>query len=295
MNWQAFWLTVRLAAIVSTLLVAIGIPIAYWLTYSRWRWKFLIEAAVALPIVLPPTVLGFYVLVALGSRSPLGRWWESLTGHTLAFTFEGLVIGRCYIVCPSPYNRSPRHSERSTARCFTPRRRSDIRPLQTFRRIVLPLSKAGLVTGFALSFAHTLGEFGVVLMVGGNIPGVTRTISIDIYDQVQTANYSSANQTALVLLVISFVVLSVVYGLNRRPWAVGPWRVKILIPARPDPLSSTQPISSELEVRIRKRFPNVEGSFNPEYPLARARGIHDSLRRFGRRKNDAARLHCRLD
>ena len=93
MNWEAFWLTVRLAAIVSTLLVAIGIPIAYWLTYSRWRWKFLVEAAVALPIVLPPTVLGFYVLVALGSRSPIGRWWESLTGHTLAFTFEGLVIG----------------------------------------------------------------------------------------------------------------------------------------------------------------------------------------------------------
>jgi molybdate transport system permease protein len=97
-------------------------------------------------------------------------------------------------------------------------------PLQTFRRIVLPLSKAGLVTGFALSFAHTLGEFGVVLMVGGNIPGVTRTISIDIYDQVQTANYSSANQTALLLLIISFLVLSVVYGVNRRSWAVGPWR-----------------------------------------------------------------------
>src|SRR5208282_446625 len=93
MNWEAFWLTVRLAGIVSTLLVAIGIPIAYWLTYSRWRWKFLVEAAVALPIVLPPTVLGFYVLVALGSRRPLGRWWESLTGHTLAFTFEGLAIG----------------------------------------------------------------------------------------------------------------------------------------------------------------------------------------------------------
>jgi len=93
MNWEAFWLTVRLAAIVSALLVTIGIPIAYWLTYSRWRWKFLVEAAVALPIVLPPTVLGFYMLIALGSRSPLGRWWESFTGHPLAFTFEGLVVG----------------------------------------------------------------------------------------------------------------------------------------------------------------------------------------------------------
>src|SRR5271155_5417490 len=105
MNWEAFWLTVRPAAVVSTLLFVIGIPIAYWLTYSRWRWKFLVEAAVALPIVLPPTVLGFYVLVALGSRSPLGRWWESLTGHTLAFTFEGLVIGS--IVYSLPFAVQP--------------------------------------------------------------------------------------------------------------------------------------------------------------------------------------------
>ncbi len=229
MNWEAFWLTVRLAAIVSTLLIAIGIPIAYWLTYSRWRWKFLVEAAVALPIVLPPTVLGFYVLVALGSRSPLGRWWESLTGHTLAFTFEGLVIGSLLYSLPfavQPFAASFGAVDSKLLRASASLGHS---PVQTFRRIVLPLSKAGLVTGFALSFAHTLGEFGVVLMVGGNIPGVTRTISIDIYDQVQTANYSSANQTALVLLVISFAVLSVVYalnryGLSRRPWAVGPWR-----------------------------------------------------------------------
>ena len=224
MNWEAFWLTVRLAAIVSTLLIAIGIPIAYWLTYSRWRWKFLVEAAVALPIVLPPTVLGFYVLVALGSRSPLGRWWESLTGHTLAFTFEGLVIGSLLYSLPfavQPFAASFGAVDTSLLRASASLGHS---PVQTFRRIVLPLSKAGLVTGFALSFAHTLGEFGVVLMVGGNIPGVTRTISIDIYDQVQTANYSSANQTALLLLILSFVVLSIVYGLNRPPWAVGPWR-----------------------------------------------------------------------
>jgi len=144
-------------------------------------------------------------------------------------------------------------------------------PLQTFRRIVLPLSKAGLVTGFALSFAHTLGEFGVVLMVGGNIPGVTRTISIDIYDQVQTANYSSANQTALALLVISFVVLSVVYGLNRRPgrWVHGS---KDPDPARPDPLSSTQrfpPNSKSHSEALSKR----RRQLHPEYPLARAGGF----------------------
>lgn len=224
MNWEAFWLTVRLATIVSVALLAVGIPAAYWLTYSRWRWKFLVEAAVALPIVLPPTVLGFYVLVALGSRSPLGRWWESMTGHTLAFTFEGLVIGSLLYSLPfavQPFAASFASVDPKLLHASATLGHS---PAQTFRRVVIPLSKAGLVTGFTLSFAHTLGEFGVVLMVGGNIPGVTRTISIDIYDRVQEAQYASANSTALVLLVISFVLLSIVYGLNRRAWVVGPWK-----------------------------------------------------------------------
>ena len=224
MNGQAFWLTVRLAVVVSALLIAIGIPIAYWLTYSRWRWKFLVEAMISLPIVLPPTVLGFYVLMALGSRSPLGRWWESITGHTLAFTFEGLIIGSVLYSLPfavQPFAASFAAVDSKLLRASTSLGQS---PMQTFRRVVLPLSKAGLVTGFALSFAHTLGEFGVVLMVGGNIPGVTRTISIDIYDQVQAGNYTAANHTALVLLVVSFAVLSLVYGLNRRSLTVGPWK-----------------------------------------------------------------------
>ncbi|MFZ0477555.1 MAG: molybdate ABC transporter permease subunit [Terriglobales bacterium] len=222
MNWDAFWLTVRLAMIVSSVLFVIGIPIAYWIASSRWRWKFLVEAAVALPIVLPPTVLGFYVLVALGSRSPLGRWWESLTGHTLAFTFEGLVIGSLFYSLPfavQPFAASFGAVDPKLLRASASLGAS---PAVTFWRVVFPLSKAGLITGFTLSFAHTLGEFGVVLMVGGNIPGVTRTISIDIYDQVQAANYASANGTALLLLVISFVLLSIVYGLNRRPWIVAP-------------------------------------------------------------------------
>ena len=222
MNWGAFWLTVELATIVSLVLFAIGIPVAYWLTSSRWRWRFLVEAVVALPVVLPPTVLGFYVLVALGSRSPLGRWWESLTGHTLAFTFEGLVIGSLLYSLPfavQPFAASFGGVDPKLLRASASLGHS---PIQTFRRVVLPLSKAGLITGFTLSFAHTLGEFGVVLMVGGNIPGVTRTISIDIYDQVEAANYSSANHTALLLLALSFVLLSIVYGLNRRPWSVGP-------------------------------------------------------------------------
>jgi len=224
MNWQAFWLSVELATIVSFVLFAIGIPVAYWLTYSRWRWKFLVEAAVALPIVLPPTVLGFYVLVALGSRSPLGRWWESLTGHTLAFTFEGLVIGS--LLYSLPFAVQPFASAFGTVDTKLIRAAASLgdSPALAFRRVVLPLSKAGLITGFTLSFAHTLGEFGVVLMVGGNIPGVTRTLSIDIYDQVQDAQYASANTTALALLVISFVLLSIVYGLNRRSWAVRPWK-----------------------------------------------------------------------
>ncbi len=224
MNWEAFWLTVRLASAVATLLIAIGIPIAWWLTCSRWRWKFLVEAVIALPIVLPPTVLGFYVLLALGSRSPLGRWWESLTGHTLAFTFEGLIIGSVLYSLPfavQPFAASFGAVDSNLLHAAASLGQS---PIQTFRRVVLPLSKTGLVTGFVLSFAHTLGEFGVVLMVGGNIPGVTRTISIDIYDQVQAGNYTAANYTALVLLIISFVALSLVYGLNRRAWTVGPWK-----------------------------------------------------------------------
>jgi molybdate transport system permease protein len=224
MNWGALWLTAKLAAIVSALLLAMGIPIAYWLTYSRWRWKFLVEAIVALPIVLPPTVLGFYVLLALGSRSPLGRWWESLTGHTLAFTFEGLVIGSLIYSLPFAVQPFATAFGSVDARLLRASASLGQSPLQTFRRVVLPLSKAGLITGFALSFAHTLGEFGVVLMVGGNIPGVTRTISIDIYDQVEAAQYSGAHLTALVLLLISFAALSIVYVVNRRPWAVGPWK-----------------------------------------------------------------------
>jgi molybdate transport system permease protein len=218
MDWQAFWLTIRLAVMVAAILTIVGLPIAYWLTYSRWRGKFLVEAVVALPIVLPPTVLGFYVLVALGSRSPLGRWWQAMTGHTLAFTFAGLVIGS--IVYSLPFAVQPFAAAFSAvdARLLAASATLGASRLMTFWRVILPLSVPGLVTGIVLSFAHTLGEFGVVLMVGGNIPGVTRTVSIDIYDRVQALDYAGANQTALVLLGISFVALCVVYGVNRRVW-----------------------------------------------------------------------------
>ncbi|OLB20497.1 MAG: molybdenum ABC transporter permease subunit [Acidobacteriales bacterium 13_2_20CM_55_8] len=224
MDWQAFWLTIRLAVLVAASLMVIGLPIAYWITYSRWRWKFLAEAIVALPIVLPPTVLGFYVLVALGPRSPLGRWWEGLTGHTLAFTFEGLMIGSIIYSLPFAVQPFAASFAAVDARLLSASAILGASKWRTFFHVILPLSLSGLVTGVALSFAHTMGEFGVVLMVGGNIPGVTRTVSIAIYDHVQALEYGAANATALVLLAMSFVVLSMVYALNRKVWAVWPWK-----------------------------------------------------------------------
>jgi len=221
-DWQAFWLTLQLAVTVSAALLVIGLPIAYWIAFSRWRWKFFIEAMVALPIVLPPTVLGFYVLVALGPRSPLGRWWIALTGHTLAFTFGGLVIGSILYSLPfavQPFAASFVGVDRKLIAASATLGAS---PLRSFFSITLPLSIPGLITGAALSFAHTMGEFGVVLMVGGNIPGVTRTVSIDIFDRVQASEYAAANQTALLLLALSFAVLALVYGLNRKAWVIGP-------------------------------------------------------------------------
>src|SRR6202142_3508458 len=224
MDWQAFWLTIRLSALVAAILLVIGLPVACWITYSRWRWKFLAEAVFSLPIVLPPTVLGFYVLVALGPHSPVGRGWQAMTGHTLAFTFEGLVIGSILYSFPFAVQPFAASFAAVDPRLTAASQTLGASRLRTFLRVTLPLSISGLVTGVALSFAHTLGEFGVVLMVGGNIPGVTRTVSIDIYDQVQAFNYAAANQTALLLLAISFVVLSLVYGLNRKVWAMWPWR-----------------------------------------------------------------------
>ncbi|MBZ5570465.1 MAG: molybdate ABC transporter permease subunit [Acidobacteriia bacterium] len=224
MDWQAFWLTIRLAMLVAVILVIVGLPIAYWIAYSRWRWKFLAEAVVALPIVLPPTVLGFYVLVALGSRSPLGRWWQAITGHTLAFTFTGLVIGSLIYSLPFAVQPFATAFSLVDSKLMAASATLGASKLQTFLRVVLPLSVPGLVTGVALSFAHTLGEFGVVLMVGGNIPGVTRTVSIDIYDRVQAFDYAAANQTALMLLSVSFAALCLVYGVNRKVWALWPWK-----------------------------------------------------------------------
>ncbi len=224
MNWQAFALTARLAVIVAAALVVIGVPIAYWISYSQWRGKFLIEAVVSIPLVLPPTVLGYYLLVLFGNTTAFGRWYESLTGHTLAFTFGGLVAGSILYSLPfavQPFAASFAAVDRRLLAASATLGASSWR---TFWRVILPLSAPGLVTGIALSFAHTVGEFGVVLMIGGNIPGVTRTVSIDIYDQVQAAEFAHAGQTSLVLLIFSFLVLSLVYALNRKVWAVWPFK-----------------------------------------------------------------------
>jgi molybdate transport system permease protein len=225
---EALLLSIRLAVCVSLILFAIGMPLAYWLAYSRWRGKFLVESVVALPLVLPPTVLGFYVLVAMGPRGPLGKLWQAAFGHGLAFTFAGLVFASVLYSLPFTVQPLVASFERVDGKLLEASAVLGAGRLRTFRRVILPMSGPGVVTAAVLSFAHTLGEFGVVLMVGGNLPGVTRTVSIDIYDHVQSLEYAEANRLALVLLIFSFVVLSVVYGVNRqvgrRVWS--PWLAK---------------------------------------------------------------------
>jgi molybdate transport system permease protein len=222
MDWTAIALSVRLAAVVSAILLVIGVPIAYWLTFSSSRWRFVCESIVALPLVLPPTVLGFYVLLALGSRSPVGRAWEAWTGHGLAFTFEALVIASILYSLPfavQPIAASFAQIDRTLLEASAT---LGVSPFRTFWRVVLPLSRDGLIAGAVLTFAHTIGEFGVVLMVGGNLPGVTRTVSISIYDDVQAFDFAAAHRTALLLLLFSFAALGSVYALMRKPWAVAP-------------------------------------------------------------------------
>src|SRR5580700_7473530 len=224
MDWQALLLTLRLDLIVCVLLLLIGIPIALWLAFSRWHWKFLVEAIVALPLVLPPTVLGFYLLIALGPRSPFGRAYAAISGSNLPFTFSGLVVAS--IVYSLPFMVQPLATAFSAVdpKLIAASQVLGASRLRTFLRIILPLSFNGLMTGLVLTFAHTLGEFGVVLMVGGNIPGVTRTVSVSIYDNVQALDYAAASSTSAVLLVASFLILSLVYAMNRNRsliWPVG--------------------------------------------------------------------------
>jgi molybdate transport system permease protein len=216
MNIEALLLSFRLALYVSAILFILGLPLAYWIAYSRRRWKFLIEAVVALPLVLPPTVLGFYMLLAMGPRGALGKLWYAAFGHGLAFTFPGLVIASVLYSLPFAVQPLLASFETVDRKLLDASAVLGAGRVRTFFRIILPLSIPGIITAVVLSFTHTLGEFGVVLMVGGNIAGVTRTVSIEIYDRAQSLDYAGASHTALLLLLISFAVLSAVYGINRR-------------------------------------------------------------------------------
>ena len=213
---EALLLSIRLALCVSTILLLCGIPLAYWLANSHWRGKFLLESVIALPLVLPPTVLGFYMLVAMGPRGPLGRLWQAAFGHGLAFTFGGLVIASVIYSLPFAVQPLIAAFEGVDRKLLDASAVLGAGRLRTFWRVILPLSVPGVVTAVVLSFAHTLGEFGVVLMVGGNLRGITRTVSIDIYDHVQSLEYAEANHLALALLGFSFAVLVLVYGINRQ-------------------------------------------------------------------------------
>jgi molybdate transport system permease protein len=209
-------LSLRLALVTASLLLVLGLPLAWWLAFTRFRLRFLIESLVALPIVLPPTVLGFYLLLALGSRGSLGAFWARLTGHTLAFSFEGLVLGSVIYSLPfavQPFTAALASVDRRLLAASFSLGASQWR---TFWRITFPLAVPGIVTGFALSFAHTLGEFGVVLMLGGNIPGRTQTASIAIFDNVQMLDYPAAARQSITLLAISFLLLVVINALNRK-------------------------------------------------------------------------------
>jgi molybdate transport system permease protein len=221
MSVEALVLSLRLASTVALLLLAIALPLAYWLAFTPWRGKFLLESVVALPLVLPPTVLGFYALIALGPHGAVGKLSQLIFGHSLAFTFTGLVIASMVYSLPFAVQPLVASFESLDRRLLDASAILGAGRLRSFFRIILPLAWPGVITAVVLSFAHTLGEFGVVLLVGGNLAGTTRTISIDIYDRVQALDYLGAHLTALFLLVISFVVLSIVYGVNRRVWS--PW------------------------------------------------------------------------
>ena len=218
----ALRITLQLAAVSTAILLALGAPLAWWLARSRWRFRFVVEAVVALPLVLPPTVLGFYLLLLLGPNGPVGGALQALGGRPLAFTFGGLVVGS--VLYSLPFVVQPLQN----AFAAVGRRPLEVAatlraaPLDRFFSVAVPLAAPGFLTAAVLGFAHTLGEFGVVLMIGGNIPGETRVASIAIYDHVESLDYVQAHAMAGALLVLSFLLLLAVYGLNRRFRVIGP-------------------------------------------------------------------------
>jgi molybdate transport system permease protein len=215
-NLQAIGLTLQVAALTTVILWLLGIPLAWWLSRSHsWASKSA-GALVALPLVLPPSVLGFYLLVGMGPQGPIGQWTQAMGWGVLPFTFAGLVVGSVFYSLPfmvqPVYNAMQALGERPLEVAATLRASR----LDTFFHVVLPLCKPGLVTGTVMSFAHTIGEFGVVLMVGGNIPGVTRVVSVQIYDHVEAGEYADARRLAAVMLVFAFAVLLALNFYNQR-------------------------------------------------------------------------------
>jgi molybdate transport system permease protein len=217
MDTDALGLSLKLAGATTVALLAIGLPLAQWIATSRWRLKFLVEAVVALPLVLPPTVLGFYLLAGLGPRTALGRAWEAAFGGRFAFSFGGLLVASILYSLPFAVQPFAAAIAAVDPRLVEASETLGASSLRTFLRVTLPLSWHGVLGGAVLSFAHTLGEFGVVLMVGGNIRGETRTLSIALFDHVEALEYGAANRTAALLLAISFAVLVIVHALQRRP------------------------------------------------------------------------------
>ncbi len=214
--WQALGLTLELAAATTFILGVVGLPLAHWLNTSRRRIAPLIETLVALPLVLPPTVIGFYLLIAFSPAHPPGSWWVRLTGHSLAFTFSGLVIGS--VIYSLPFAVQP---FQAALRSVPPElldacAAHGAPPWRVWTRVHLPLASRGIAAGLTLGFAHTLGEFGVVLMIGGAIPGVTKVASVALYDEVQNLDYSRAHAFAALLLVLSFVLILAATLLRRR-------------------------------------------------------------------------------
>jgi len=208
----ALFLTLRLALLSTFILLVVGTPAAWWLARTQWRYKFLLEALVALPLVLPPTVLGFYLLIFLGANGPLAM----LGGGSLAFTFSGLVIGS--VIYSMPFVIQPLQDAFQAAgrRPLEVAATLGASPWERFLTIALPLARPGFITAAVLGFAHTIGEFGVVLMIGGNIPGRTQVLSIAIFDHVESLDYASAHLLAGGLILLSFLMLAAVYGANRR-------------------------------------------------------------------------------
>ena len=215
-DWQAIALTLQTATLTTAILLLVGTPLAWWLARTRSRLKAPVTALVSLPFVLPPSVLGFYLLVGMGPHGPVGQFTQAMGWGVLPFTFSGLVVASVFYSLPFMVQPIQNAFEAMGTRPLEVAATLRATPLDTFFSVVLPLCRPGFVTGAIMTFAHTVGEFGVVLMVGGNIPGVTRMVSVQIYDHVEAAEYADAHRLAAVMLVFAFAVLLALQAYNQR-------------------------------------------------------------------------------